>query len=121
MSKAASVQAVWDKASEGVKARYIAFNGGSEFDAEDVYPDVEEFKDILKAMEAPFYCEQANEYDMTGVIGVKTEEEALDTLVDGGDKYGDWRVFQYVNVKWLEAKIKRKGKAVDLVWADYEY
>lgn len=116
-----SIQSTWDGASAEVKAKYLAFNGETEFDLGEVFREAAEFADIIKAMAAPFYCEQADEYNLNAVSGVETEEKALDLLVDGADKYGDWSVFRWAVNKWQQAKIKRKGKNVELVWTDYEY
>ena len=116
-----SIQSAWDAASAEVKAKYLKFEGSEEFDAGDVFREASEFSDVLKAMASPFYCEQSDRYNTNAVQGCKTEEEALDLLIDGADKYGDWQIYKFNDGQWLEAKVKRKGKSVELLWSVREY
>lgn len=115
-----NLQQIWDGASEKAKERYRAFTGEDSFSECD---EEWELKDQLKFMQMDYYLEDrsSDEGICCGVAGYNDEEKAIDNLLEGWSKYGEWYLYKWdaMTKTWLNGQTKRKGRNIEIVWSKH--
>lgn len=127
--RTAKAEALWAKTPADVQEKWMACQGDPErhrkasggLDGESAtIMGFDDFKLEIKAMAHDYYLE---EHDGAGemrldVVGFDDEEKAVDHLLEADSKYGKWYLWKWdrEKKKWCEAKIKRKGKALEVAW-----
>lgn len=106
----------WERATDEQKKRYLAKNP----DGPPGY-DASRLKYELQAMKFPFVCEEGDTYDTYDWVGVSSEAEVIDKLLEPIGKQGQWNGFRYHNERWEIAVIKRlPDNTMRLFWESWE-
>lgn len=129
-ARAAKAEALWAKTSDEVKAKFMACECNAGIERHEKAPGgldgdwvtlmgFEEFEETLKGMKHEYYLEI---HDGGGEMrleasGLDDEDEAIDKFLEGDSdgKIYLWR-WDKKNKEWFEAKVKRKGKGLEVVW-----
>ena len=122
------VEKIWAHTSLDVREKWMSLESPFQIERHkkaggfdgDLSVDADEFSERLKFMKHEYYLEDrsSDEGILCGVAGFDDEEKALDHLFEAGSKYGSWCLWKWDHEKkqWLEAKVKRQGKDIKVLW-----